>query len=159
SEQGLLSLHVRTDERTAGFLALGLTLGGQRPAAVVCTSGTAAANLHPAVLEAFHSGVGMLVLTADRPAELHGSGANQTIDQRALFGRAAVAVDFPVAERRGGQNAVWRGLVCRAIAQAEHGRPVHVNVPFREPLVPTFEPYWPEPLDGRASSRRWTTSS
>jgi 2-succinyl-5-enolpyruvyl-6-hydroxy-3-cyclohexene-1-carboxylate synthase len=158
-EHGRLTLHVRTDERTAGFLALGLTLGGLRPAAVVCTSGTAAANLHPAVLEAYHSGAGVLVLTADRPAELHGSGANQTIDQRALFGPAAVAVDFPVAERRGAQNAVWRGLVCRAVAQAEHGRPVHVNIPFREPLVPTFEPRWPEPLDGRAGGRPWTTSS
>lgn len=158
-EHGLITLHVRTDERSAGFLALGLTVGGGRPAAVVCTSGTAAANLHPAVLEAFHSGAGVLVLTADRPAELHGSGANQTIDQRALFGPAAVSVDFPVAERRGAQNAVWRGLVCRAVAQAEHGRPVHVNIPFREPLVPTFEPRWPEPLDGRADSRPWTTST
>src|SRR5439155_27295804 len=85
-ELGRLVLHVRTDERSAGFLALGLAIGSGRPAAVVCTSGTAAANLHPAVLEAYHSGVGMLVLTADRPAELHGSGANQTIDQRGLFG-------------------------------------------------------------------------
>jgi 2-succinyl-5-enolpyruvyl-6-hydroxy-3-cyclohexene-1-carboxylate synthase len=158
-ERGQLTLHVRTDERTAGFLALGLTVGGGRPAAVVCTSGTAAANLHPAVLEAYHSGAGVLVLTADRPAELHGSGANQTIDQRALFGPAAVAVDFPVAERRGAQNAVWRGLVCRAVAQAEHGRPVHVNIPFREPLVPTFEPRWPESLDGRPADRPWTTST
>jgi 2-succinyl-5-enolpyruvyl-6-hydroxy-3-cyclohexene-1-carboxylate synthase len=158
-ERGELTLHVRIDERSAGFLALGLTVGGDRPAAVVCTSGTAAANLHPAVLEAFHSGAGLLVLTADRPAELHGSGANQTIDQRALFGPAAVAVDFPVAERRGAQNAVWRGLVCRAVAQAEYGRPVHVNIPFREPLVPTFEPRWPEPLDGRAGGRPWTTST
>jgi 2-succinyl-5-enolpyruvyl-6-hydroxy-3-cyclohexene-1-carboxylate synthase len=159
SEQGLLSLHVRTDERTAGFLALGLTMGDSRPAAVVCTSGTAAANLHPAVLEAYHSGAGVLVLTADRPAELHGSGANQTIDQRALFGPAAVAVDFPVAERRGAQNAVWRGLICRAFAQAAHGRPVHVNIPFREPLVPTFEPRWPESLAGRPGDAPWTTSS
>jgi 2-succinyl-5-enolpyruvyl-6-hydroxy-3-cyclohexene-1-carboxylate synthase len=159
TEQGKLTLHVRTDERTAGFLALGLSIGGNRPAALVCTSGTAAANLHPAVLEAYHSGVGVLMLTADRPAELHGSGANQTIDQRALFGPAAVAVDFPVAERRGAQNAVWRGLVCRAVAQAEHGRPVHVNIPFREPLVPTFEPRWPEDLDGRQNNRPWTTSA
>ncbi|HEU5471998.1 MAG TPA: 2-succinyl-5-enolpyruvyl-6-hydroxy-3-cyclohexene-1-carboxylic-acid synthase [Actinophytocola sp.] len=159
AEQARLALHVRTDERTAGFLALGLSLGGGRPAAVVCTSGTAAANLHPAMLEAHHSGVGLLAITADRPAELHGSGANQTIDQRALFGPAAVAVDFPVAERRGAQNAVWRGLVCRAVAQAEQGRPVHVNIPFREPLVPTFEPRWPEPLDGRAGGRPWTTSA
>jgi 2-succinyl-5-enolpyruvyl-6-hydroxy-3-cyclohexene-1-carboxylate synthase len=159
AETGRLGLHVRIDERAAGFLALGLTRGSGRPAAVVCTSGTAAANLHPAVLEAYHSGVGLLTITADRPPELHGTGANQTIDQRGLFGPAAIAVEFPVAERREGQNQVWRGLVCRAVAQAEHGRPVQVNVPFREPLVPTFEPRWPESLDGRPDEQRWTTSA
>lgn len=156
---GRLTMHVRIDERSAGFLALGLAKAGGRPAAVACTSGTAAANLHPAVLEAYHSGVGVLVLTADRPPELHGTGANQTIDQRGLFGSAAIAVEFPVAERRDGQNQVWRGLVCRAVAQAEHGRPVQVNMPFREPLVPTFEPRWPESLDGRPDGLRWTTSA
>ncbi|MPZ83916.1 MAG: 2-succinyl-5-enolpyruvyl-6-hydroxy-3-cyclohexene-1-carboxylic-acid synthase [Actinophytocola sp.] len=159
AEAGRLTLHVRIDERAAAFLALGLARGSGRPVAVVCTSGTAAANLHPAVLEAHHSGVGLLTITADRPPELHGTGANQTIDQRGLFGSAAVAVEFPVAERREGQNQVWRGLVCRAVAQAEHGRPVQVNVPFREPLVPTFEPRWPESLDGRPGGLRWTTSA
>ncbi|HEV7648206.1 MAG TPA: 2-succinyl-5-enolpyruvyl-6-hydroxy-3-cyclohexene-1-carboxylic-acid synthase [Actinophytocola sp.] len=159
AEADRLALHVRIDERVAGFLALGLARGGGRPAAVVCTSGTAAANLHPAVLEAYHAGVGVLAITADRPPELHGTGANQTIDQRGLFGSAAVAVEFPVAERRAGQNQVWRGLVCRAVAQAEHGRPVQVNVPFREPLVPTFEPQWPDSLDGRPDGVRWTTSA
>jgi 2-succinyl-5-enolpyruvyl-6-hydroxy-3-cyclohexene-1-carboxylate synthase len=156
---GRLTLHVRIDERSAGFLALGLSKATGRPAAVACTSGTAVANLHPAVLEAYHSGIGLVVITADRPPELHGTGANQTIDQRGLFGSAAVTVEFPVAERRAGQNQVWRGLVCRAIAQAETGRPVQVNVPFREPLVPTFEPRWPEPLDGRDGGLRWTTSA
>lgn len=159
AEDGRLTLHVRIDERSAGFLALGLSKASGRPAAVACTSGTAAANLHPAVLEAYHSGLGLLVLTADRPPELHGTGANQTIDQRGLFGSAAVAVEFPVAERREGQNQVWRGLVCRAVAQAEAGRPVQVNIPFREPLVPTFEPRWPEALDGRPDGLRWTTSA
>jgi 2-succinyl-5-enolpyruvyl-6-hydroxy-3-cyclohexene-1-carboxylate synthase len=159
AEEGRLTLHVRIDERSAGFLALGLSKASGRPAAVACTSGTAAANLHPAVLEAYHSGIGLLMVTADRPPELHGTGANQTIDQRGLFGSAAVAVEFPVAERREGQNQVWRGLVCRAVAQAEAGRPVQVNVPFREPLVPTFEPRWPEPLDGRPDGLRWTTSA
>lgn len=156
---GRLTMHVRIDERSAGFLALGLSKASGRPAAVACTSGTAAANLHPAVLEAYHSGIGLLMITADRPPELHGTGANQTIDQRGLFGPAAVAVEFPVAERRVGQNQVWRGLVARAVAQAETGRPVQVNVPFREPLVPTFEPRWPESLDGRPGGLRWTTSS
>jgi 2-succinyl-5-enolpyruvyl-6-hydroxy-3-cyclohexene-1-carboxylate synthase len=159
ANEGRLTLHVRIDERSAGFLALGLSKAEGRPAALACTSGTAAANLHPAVLEAFHSGVGVLVLTADRPPELHGTGANQTIDQRDLFGPAAVTVEFPVAERREGQNQVWRGLVCRAVAQAETGRPVQVNIPFREPLVPTFEPRWPEALDGRPGGLRWTTSA
>lgn len=159
AEAGRLTMHVRIDERSAAFLALGLSRASGRPAAVACTSGTAAANLHPAVLEAYHSGVGMLMLTADRPPELHGTGANQTIDQRGLFGPAAVAVEFPVAERREGQNQVWRGLVCRAVAQAEHGRPVQVNMPFREPLVPTFEPRWPDSLDGRPDGLRWTTSA
>ena len=159
AEIGRLTLHVRIDERAAGFLALGLSRGGGRPAVIVCTSGTAAANLHPAVLEAYHSGVGLVTITADRPPELHGTGANQTIDQRGLFGPAAIAVEFPVAERRAGQNQVWRGLVCRAVAQAEHGRPVQVNIPFREPLVPTFEPRWPDELDGRPDGSRWTTSA
>jgi len=159
AEDGRLTMHVRIDERSAGFLALGLSKASGRPAALACTSGTAAANLHPAVLEAYHSGIGLLMITADRPPELHGTGANQTIDQRGLFGSAAVAVEFPVAERRDGQNQVWRGLVCRAVAQAEAGRPVQVNVPFREPLVPTFEPRWPEPLDGRPGGLRWTTSA
>jgi 2-succinyl-5-enolpyruvyl-6-hydroxy-3-cyclohexene-1-carboxylate synthase len=158
AEAGRLRLHVRVDERTAAFLAVGLSRVG-RPAAVVCTSGTAVANMHPAVLEAFHSGVGVLVLTADRPPELHGTGASQTIDQRGLFGPAAIPVEFPVAERRDGQNPVWRGLVCRAVAQAEHGRPVQLNLPFREPLVPTFEPRWPGSLDGRPGGVRWTTSA
>jgi 2-succinyl-5-enolpyruvyl-6-hydroxy-3-cyclohexene-1-carboxylate synthase len=159
AQAGRLELHVRIDERSAGFLALGLSVSVRRPAAVVCTSGTAVANMHPAVLEAFHSGVGMLVLTADRPAELHGSGANQTIDQRGLFAPAAITVDFPVAEQRRGTNPVWRGLLCRAVAQAEAGHPVQVNIPFREPLLPTFTPEWPDDLEGRPGGIRWTTSA
>ncbi|MGW5055440.1 2-succinyl-5-enolpyruvyl-6-hydroxy-3-cyclohexene-1-carboxylic-acid synthase [Actinokineospora sp. NPDC004072] len=154
-----LRLHVRVDERAAGFLALGLARATGRPAAVVCTSGTAVANLHPAVLEAHHSGVGLLLITADRPPELHGTGANQTIDQRGIFGSAAVAVDFPVAEHRAGLNPVWRGLVCRGVARAETGRPVQLDVPFREPLVPTFADDWPDPLVGRPGGARWTTWS
>ncbi|MEV4317708.1 2-succinyl-5-enolpyruvyl-6-hydroxy-3-cyclohexene-1-carboxylic-acid synthase [Actinocrispum sp. NPDC049592] len=156
---GRLRMHVRVDERGAAFLAMGLTRATGRPAAVVCTSGTAVANMHPAVLEAYHSGIGLVVISADRPPELHGSGANQTIDQRNLFAPAAILVDFPVAERRAGLNPVWRGLVCRAIAQAESGRPVQINVPFREPLLPGFGGDWPESLDGRPDNERWTTSA
>ncbi|HEY0642163.1 MAG TPA: thiamine pyrophosphate-binding protein, partial [Nocardioides sp.] len=83
-DAGLLRLHTRVDERTAAFLALGLTKVGA-PAAVVCTSGTAVANLHPAVLEAAHAGLGLVAVTADRPAALRGTGASQTTDQVRIF--------------------------------------------------------------------------
>jgi 2-succinyl-5-enolpyruvyl-6-hydroxy-3-cyclohexene-1-carboxylate synthase len=146
--KGLCTLHVRIDERSAGFLALGIGKAGGGPAVVFCTSGTAVANLHPAVLEAHHSRTPLLVLTADRPAEVHGTGANQTVEQRGLFGPAAACVDMPLAERRSGSNAVWRATVCRAAALAVAG-PVQVNVPFREPLVPGDGTDWPEPLEGR----------
>ncbi len=140
--RGRLRLHVRIDERTAGFLALGLARGAGRPAAVITTSGTAVANLHPAVLEAAHGAVGLVVLSADRPPWLRGVGANQTIDQRAVFGPAlrlfhefAVPVDPP---RR---QAGWRAVVCRAVAAASGTGsgipgPVQLNVPLDEPLLP-----------------------
>ena len=92
SEAGLLRLHTRIDERTAGFLALGLAKTGG-PAAVICTSGTAAANLHPAVLEAAHAGIPLVVVTADRPARLRGTNANQTTDQAGIFGAAVPFLD------------------------------------------------------------------
>jgi 2-succinyl-5-enolpyruvyl-6-hydroxy-3-cyclohexene-1-carboxylate synthase len=155
---GRLTLHVRIDERSAGFFALGLAKGSAAPVAITCTSGTAVANLHPAVLEAHHAGVGLLLLTADRPAELQSTGANQTIAQRGVFGAAASVVDFPVAERRAGQNAIWRATVCRAVAAAADG-PVQVNLPLREPLVPDADPDWPEPLAGRAREQPWTVVS
>ena len=88
---GLLTLHVRIDERAAAFTALGMAKATGVPAAVITTSGTAAANLHPAVAEADHGGVPLLVLTADRPAELRGVGANQTLDQAGLFGTVNAA--------------------------------------------------------------------
>ena len=105
---GRLRLHVRIDERSAGFLALGLAKASGRPAVVATTSGTAAANLHPAVLEAAHAGVPLLALTADRPPELRGVGANQTVDQLRLFGPAARFVELGAPETRAGQNAYWR---------------------------------------------------
>lgn len=150
-----LTLHVRIDERSAGFLALGLAKAGG-VVAVFCTSGTAVANLHPAVLEARHSGTGLLVVTADRPVELYRTGASQTVDQHGIFGSSTDTLHFPVAERRAGQNGMWRSLVCRAVATARSGRPLHVNVPLREPLVPDLDPEWPEALDGRQFDVPWT---
>ncbi len=117
SATGRVRLHVRIDERTAGFLALGLGRGSGRPAVVVTTSGTAVANLHPAVLEAHHGGVPMLVVTADRPPSLRDVGANQVIDQRMVFaGALRFFHEFGVPTARTGQNAVWRAMAARALA-------------------------------------------
>jgi 2-succinyl-5-enolpyruvyl-6-hydroxy-3-cyclohexene-1-carboxylate synthase len=155
ADAGRLTLHVRIDERSAAFFALGLAKAGVG-VAVVVTSGTAVANLHPAVLEAHHTRRPVLLLTADRPVELLRTGANQVIDARAVFGGAATLVDFPIAETRTGQNAMWRALVCRAVAAMASG-PVQVNVPLREPLVPDGDDEWLEPLTGRPDDRPWTT--
>ncbi len=162
---GRVRLHVRTDERTAGFLALGLAKAAQWPVAVATTSGTAVANLHPAILEAHHAGVPLLVLSADRPPELRGSGANQTTDQVKLFGDAVrMFHEVGAPEKLPGQVAYWRGLVSRAVVVAcgelsgDPG-PVHLNVAFRDPLVPDAgEDDWLEPLDGRADQLPWTTA-
>ncbi|MBO0848751.1 MAG: 2-succinyl-5-enolpyruvyl-6-hydroxy-3-cyclohexene-1-carboxylic-acid synthase, partial [Pseudonocardia sp.] len=170
SRAGRIRLHVRIDERTGAFLALGLALRSGRAVPVICTSGTAAANLHPAVLEASYAGVPLLALTADRPPELIGTGANQTIVQAGLFGAAPrLSVTLPVARSGmgvgiGGQVASWRAEVARAAGMAlglVGGRvgPVHVNLPFAEPLVPDAEggaDGWPEPLNGRPSGVPWT---
>ncbi|MEQ3550447.1 2-succinyl-5-enolpyruvyl-6-hydroxy-3-cyclohexene-1-carboxylic-acid synthase [Pseudonocardia nematodicida] len=140
---GLLRLHVRIDERTAGFLALGLAAASGRPVPVVVTSGTAAANLHPAVLEAAYSGVPLLALTADRPPELVGTGASQTVVQPGMFGPAvrwtgALPVPTTAAD---GEARLWRSAVVRAVAAATGAAggapgPVHLNLPYAEPLVP-----------------------
>lgn len=133
--RGEISLHVRLDERSAGYLALGLAKVQRRPVAVVTTSGTAAVNLHPAVVEASYSGVPLIAVTADRPAALQGVGANQTIDQRGLYGsevRWYAQVDVAHSDH-------VRSIVARALAvsRAEtHPGPVHLNVPFADPLVP-----------------------
>lgn len=159
---GRLRLHVRVDERSAGFLALGLSKVTGRPTPVVTTSGTAVANLHPAVLEAHHGLVPLLVLSCDRPPELRGTGANQTTVQPAIFGTAArLSVDLGVAEQRSGQVAAWRGAVSRCVAAAlgslgGDAGPVQLNLPFRDPLTPDDDPTWPEPLDGRPDGAPWT---
>ncbi|OZM75256.1 2-succinyl-5-enolpyruvyl-6-hydroxy-3-cyclohexene-1-carboxylic-acid synthase [Amycolatopsis antarctica] len=158
--EGKLRLHVRIDERGAAFLAVGMAARTGRPVAVVCTSGTAAANFHPAVLEADRAGVPLIVLTADRPPELRAAGANQVIEQQRLYGGAVRYFDeMAVAERRSGQNAYWRSQICRAW-NAAYGEwrcgPVHLNVPFREPLVPDGSEDWFESLEGRPGGARWT---
>jgi 2-succinyl-5-enolpyruvyl-6-hydroxy-3-cyclohexene-1-carboxylate synthase len=161
AESGL-RLHTRIDERSAGFLALGIAKTSRRPAAVVTTSGTAAANLHPAVLEAAHAGVPLVLLTADRPARMRGTGANQTTDQVRLYGAAArLFADIPAGhpgadEAR--QVAGWRSLVCRAYAAATGSPPgpVHLNVQLEEPLVPDAPDGWATELDGRPAGAPWT---
>ncbi|CAN5351843.1 2-succinyl-5-enolpyruvyl-6-hydroxy-3-cyclohexene-1-carboxylic-acid synthase [soil metagenome] len=130
-----LRVHVRIDERTAGFLALGLARGSGRPAAVLCSSGTATAGYHAAVIEADAAGVPMVVLTADRPVGLRATGANQTITQAGLYG-GAVRWAAEVGE---GDERYLRSVTARAVARAT-GRwpgPVHLNVPFTEPLLDT----------------------
>ena len=160
--RGRLRLHVRIDERSAGFLALGLAKLTRLPALLVTTSGTAVANLHPAVLEAHHAQVPLVVMSADRPPELRGTGANQTTVQPGMFGPALRwSHELGAPARLPGQNAAWRSTVCRAVAAASgasggEAGPVHLNVPLREPLVPTDDaPVWPEPLDGRPGGAPW----
>jgi 2-succinyl-5-enolpyruvyl-6-hydroxy-3-cyclohexene-1-carboxylate synthase len=164
-QAGRLSLHVRIDERSAAFLALGLALRSGVAVPVVCTSGTAAANLHPAVLEAHHAGIPLLAVTADRPVELMGTGASQTVVQTGLFGsavRAALSLAPDCV-----QQEHWRSTVDRAVAAAGGALgggpgPVHLNVPFREPLMPAGlldspEPScWPAAIRGRPGELPWT---
>jgi 2-succinyl-5-enolpyruvyl-6-hydroxy-3-cyclohexene-1-carboxylate synthase len=153
-----VQLHVRIDERSAGYLAVGLAHVTGVPAAVITTSGTAAVNVHPAVVEAAHSGTPLLVLTADRPAALHGVGANQTIHQRDLYSSARPTIDMPPAIERTGQVAIWRSIIARAVAQSTdvlNPGPVHINIPLTEPLVPDGDEEWCEPLAGRADERPW----
>jgi len=127
---------VQIDERCGSFFAVGLGKATGKPAVVLTTSGTAAVEVHAAVVEASYSHTPLIVLTADRPPELQDVGANQAIDQQHLYGTATrwffdpgAPVDLPNAAR------AWRRLAARAVAEAATG-PVHVNLPFREPLVP-----------------------
>ena len=132
AERRELAIHVVHDERVAAFVALGLGLDGV-PAVLVCTSGTAAVNFHPAIVEAGLSDVPMIVCTADRPPELRGIGSPQTIDQLQLYGRSVRWFhDAPPPDAA--EPSGWRPLAQRVFATAAAG-PVHLNLPFREPLV------------------------
>jgi 2-succinyl-5-enolpyruvyl-6-hydroxy-3-cyclohexene-1-carboxylate synthase len=164
---GRLRLHVRIDERTAAFLALGLAKASGRPVPVLTTSGTAPAHLHAAVLEADASGIPLLALTADRPPELRATGANQTIEQPGLYGGAvrwAADVGVPEAGREEAQNRYWRSVVSKALLTATGALdrdpgPVHLNLALREPLMPDDEPgelagAWA----GRVDGAPWTAA-
>ncbi|HEY5658395.1 MAG TPA: 2-succinyl-5-enolpyruvyl-6-hydroxy-3-cyclohexene-1-carboxylic-acid synthase [Myxococcota bacterium] len=131
------------DERSAGFFALGLAKASRAPVALICTSGTAAANFLPAVIEAWHAHVPLLVLTADRPAELRGWGAGQTIDQVGLYGsHVRWFAEAALPEATGSLLRYARALACRAVdcATASPAGPVHLNFPLREPLDPRAVP-------------------
>ena len=149
-KRGELRLHVRVDERSAAFVALGLAKVTREPVAVVVTSGSAVANLLPALVEAAYAGVPLVAITADRPAELRDTGANQTIDQARLFeGVVRWSADVPAPDTRVGQVRYWRSVVSRAVAvcaEATDMGPVHLNVSFREPLVHDGDEVWVEEL-------------
>lgn len=158
-----IDLHVCVDERSAAFLALGLAKLSGLPAAVLTTSGTATANLYPAIIEASHAQVPMIVLTADRPPELRDTGAGQTIDQIKLYGDAVRwFVEVGVPEARPGSVGYWRSVASRAfhVSAWPAPGPVHLNLAFRNPLIPVADDAgFSYPLDGRAGGLPWTVSS
>ena len=135
-----IKLHIRLDERSLGFTALGAALCSGEPSVIITTSGTAVANLHPAVLEAHHSGVPLILLTADRPHELRGVGANQTTNQIGIFADAVrECVDVPAPNGNDGELREAAELALNAIAVAmgydgDQPGPVQLNLAYREPL-------------------------
>jgi 2-succinyl-5-enolpyruvyl-6-hydroxy-3-cyclohexene-1-carboxylate synthase len=163
---GRLRLHVRIDERTAGFLAIGLAIGAGAPVCVAMTSGTAVANLGPAVVEANYARVPLILLSANRPYELLGTGANQTMEQLGYFGtqvRATISLGLAedAGERMDAFNATWRSATCRVVAAATGSRtanagPVHFDIPLREPLVPDLHSGTVATPAGRAGGKPWT---
>jgi len=136
SKRGLIKLHTRIDERTAAFFALGITKASGRPVPIVCTSGTAVANYHPAVLEASHTNLPLLVLTADRPAALRRTGANQTTEQARIFGKA-VRYFADISGTAYPMELPFNSL---------HSGPVHLNIQFEEPLVGDNDESWLDDL-------------
>ncbi|MGD1171912.1 2-succinyl-5-enolpyruvyl-6-hydroxy-3-cyclohexene-1-carboxylic-acid synthase [Mycobacterium seoulense] len=165
-QSGRIRLHVRIDERTAGYLAIGLAIAAGAPVCVAMTSGTAVANLGPAVVEANYARVPLIVLSANRPYEMLGTGANQTMEQLGYFGtqvRAAISLGLAedAPERLDALNATWRSATCRVLAAATGSRtanagPVQFDIPLREPLVPGPEPPGAAAPQGRPGGRPWT---
>jgi 2-succinyl-5-enolpyruvyl-6-hydroxy-3-cyclohexene-1-carboxylate synthase len=167
---GRLRLHVRIDERTAGFLAIGLAVAERAPVCVAMTSGTAVANMGPAVVEANYARVPLIVLSANRPYELLGTGANQTFEQLGYFGtQVRTAVSLGLAPELTGAgvgdlgelNAQWRSATCRVLAAATGARtanagPVQFDIPLREPLVPDAELAPADLPPGRPDGKPWT---
>lgn len=161
---GRIRLHVRIDERTAGYLAIGLAVAERAPVCVAMTSGTAVANLGPAVVEANYARVPLIVLSANRPYELLGTGANQTFEQLGYFGTQVRAnISLGLAEDAPDKwdtlNAQWRSATCRVLVAATGSRsanagPVQFDIPLREPLVPDNEDKSFPP--GRPDGRPWT---
>jgi 2-succinyl-5-enolpyruvyl-6-hydroxy-3-cyclohexene-1-carboxylate synthase len=159
-------LHVRIDERTAGYLAIGLAIAERAPVCVAMTSGTAVANLGPAVVEANYARVPLIVLSANRPYELLGTGANQTMEQFGYFGtqvRANISLGLAegAPERMDALNAQWRSVTCRVLVAATGSRtanagPVQFDIPLREPLVPDADETGPYAPEGRPGGKPWT---
>src|SRR3954454_6147136 len=158
AQEGLTATSV-LDERSAGFLALGIAKASGRPVAITTTSGTAAGNLLPAVVEAHEARVPLIVLTADRPPELREVGAGQAIDQIKLYGTAAKwFVEVGTHDPTRDTAIHHRALACRAYWTAASGRPgpVHLNFPLRDPLAPSPEDLDPTVWGGRPDGRPWT---
>ena len=162
AQDARVRVHVHHDERSASFMALGLGLATGRAAMLLCTSGTAAAQFHAAVIEAHQAFVPLLVLTADRPPELHGVGAPQTIDQRDLYGSAVRWYCEPGVPALVGAPW-WRDLARDSWLRTlgEHPGPVHVNLAFREPLIGVAGelPAQREPLPGPPDGSTPTTGA
>jgi 2-succinyl-5-enolpyruvyl-6-hydroxy-3-cyclohexene-1-carboxylate synthase len=159
-------LHVRIDERTAGYLAIGLAVAAGAPVCVAMTSGTAVANLGPAVVEANYARVPLVVLSANRPYDLLGTGANQTMEQLGYFGtqvRATISLGLAegATEQMAALNAQWRSATCRVLVAAKGSRsanagPVQFDIPLREPLVPDADTSGEYAPEGRPDGRPWT---
>lgn len=149
-----ITCHVVLDERSAGFMALGIAKVSGRPTIVATTSGTAAANLRPSVTEAFHSRIPLIVITSDRPLELHKVGAAQTMEQEELFSDVVLYRASPSVPDEGNRPS-WRALACRLFFEATcsptGAGPVHANLAFREPLLEDD----PSATPGRPQGRSW----